>query len=108
MTEWVSRAVAARALTHGILKLMAKINARPSALVNFAVRISEIPTAAVPEALAPKVELTRLPPVPYRVFNQYVGKGIKNIPRIFSLSGVERTLEIFLDMARGRILEENH
>ena len=30
------------------------------------------------------------------------------LTRIFSLSGVERTLEIFLDMARGRILEENH
>ena len=30
------------------------------------------------------------------------------LTRIFSLSGVERTLEVFLDMARGRILEENH
>ena len=69
MTECVSRAVAARALTHGMLKLMAKINARPSALVKFEARISEMPTAAAPEALAPKVELTRLPPVPYRVFS---------------------------------------
>jgi len=46
-----------------MLKLMAKMNARSSALVKFAARMSEMP-AALPATLAPKVELTRLPPVP--------------------------------------------
>ena len=64
MTECVSLAVAANALTQGILKLIAKIKANPSAPVKLADKISEIPAAAVPETLAPKVELTRLPPVP--------------------------------------------
>ena len=38
-SEWVSLAVATNALTHGILKLMVKINASPSAWVKFADRI---------------------------------------------------------------------
>ena len=60
----VSLAVAANALTQGILKLMAKIKARLSALVKLAARISEMPPAAAAETFAPKVELTRLPPAP--------------------------------------------
>ena len=59
-----SLAVAARVLTQGILKLMAKMKASPSDLVKLADRISEMPDTAVPETFAPKVELTRLPPVP--------------------------------------------
>ncbi len=66
-TECVSRAVAASALTHGILKLMAKIKASPSGFVKLADRIAEI-SAELPAALAPKVELTRLPLAPYSVF----------------------------------------
>ena len=53
---------------HGMLKLIAKIKASPCAWVKFADKISEMPEA-LPATLAPKVELTRLPPVPYNVFN---------------------------------------
>ena len=46
------------------IETYAKMNARPSALVKLAERISEILAAAVPDTFAPKVELTRLPPAP--------------------------------------------
>ena len=60
--------MAARALTQGILKLIAKIKASPSALVKFADKICEI-SVALPAALAPKVEWIRFPPAPYKVFS---------------------------------------
>ena len=53
LTECVSLAVATSALTHGILKLMAKIKASPCAFVKLADSISEMPAISVQRTSLP-------------------------------------------------------